>query len=86
MSDMPEQPTPAELVVHVPDGATPPPVPVVANYYRDGKRSLYVSEVAIGDPLGREVRGLLNREDTTRTDPGEPYSCTLVHWATAWNA
>jgi hypothetical protein len=58
-------------------------------YVDHGGRVLLVESVHLGDPAGREVRGLVT---TGRADPlgrtlpsvAHPYACSLTWWARTW--
>lgn len=46
-------------------------------------RVLVVDAVHVGDPLGREVRGMIEH-DSAEGRRRDRYACTLVTWADVW--
>lgn len=58
-------------------------LPEVGALYHDGDRELAVSEVIVGEQLGREVIGTV-RSGTPFGEP-EPYSCSLLTWEAIWH-
>lgn len=68
-------------------------LPVEDNEYRDRHgQVLLVTEVALGDPLGRDIRGLVWWTMAACVRPEEkaagrrPYSTSLDIWRVVWDA